>query len=74
MAEVKTLKEVQMGNTKHTLANCTYSIIETESGTCLQIDTYGSNTRQEKDKKSQSIRFTQGAIVELKAILKKEFK
>lgn len=52
---------------------CTYSIIKQDDGLYLQIDTYGSNTRKELDKKSQSIRFAPEAIRELKEILDTSF-
>jgi hypothetical protein len=61
-------------DTPHTEVDCTYSIIHDESGNgYLQIDTYGSKTRQIPGKKSQSIRFTPEAINQLRAFLSKHF-
>jgi hypothetical protein len=55
--------------TAHTEAEGTYSIVEDKNGKCLQIDTYGSNTRKIPGKKSQSIRFAPEAIQQLKVLL-----
>ncbi|RRA49182.1 methionyl-tRNA formyltransferase [Acidipila sp. EB88] len=58
----------------HSEVDCTYSIVHDSDGKkCLQIDTYGSKTRQIPGKKSQSIRFTPEALQELKAILESHF-
>lgn len=53
----------------HSEVECSYTIIENEDGKFLQIDTYGSANRQIKGKKSQSIRFSQDAINQLKLII-----
>jgi hypothetical protein len=56
----------------HTKVECTYDIIQAPDGTLqLQLDTYGSAERQILDKKSQSIRLSQTALQDLKAILAK---
>ena len=58
----------------HTDVNGTYSIVSDNSGTrYLQIDTYGSVTRQIPGKKSQSIRFGPEAIEQIKNLLAKHF-
>jgi hypothetical protein len=60
-------------DTNHTDVKCTYSIVTDEDGhNCLQIDTYGSTKRQIPGKKSQTIRFTREALVQLRAILDTE--
>ncbi len=70
MAIVRKLKKLNLEReSKHTEADCTYSIIHLPEGPLLQIDTYGSQVRQEQGKKSQSIRFSREAIADLKAIL-----
>ena len=53
----------------HTEVDCTYSVVDIGGMRYLQIDTYGSATRQEKGKKSQSIRLAPEATKELKQIL-----
>ena len=75
MAIVKKLESIQLERgSKHTEVNCTYSIITDEKGSkCLQIDTYGSATRKFPGKKSQSIRFSPGAIEQPRNILQREF-
>ncbi len=56
---------------KHSKVDCTYALVRNSDGQkFLQIDTYGSSKRQIKGKKSQSIRFSQNAINELKNIIK----
>jgi hypothetical protein len=57
----------------HTDVECTYSIVESKEGRCLQIDTYGSTTRKIPGKKSQSIRFAPDAIRQLKTLLEEQF-
>jgi hypothetical protein len=59
-------------DSSHTSVECTYSILRTDEGSFLQIDTYGSKSRQERGKKSQSIRFSPEAIDQLRHILRTE--
>lgn len=75
MAIVHKLERVELErDSKHTEVNCTYSIVSDESGNkYLQIDTYGSASRQIPGKKSQSIRFSRQALQQLKNILSSEF-
>jgi hypothetical protein len=57
-------------DSRHTEAECTYSIVTDKHGhKLLQIDTYGSNERKLRGKKSQSIRFSTEALQQLKMIL-----
>lgn len=56
-------------NSPHRAVDCTYSIVVDEGATFLQLDTYGSNSREFKDKKSQSLRLSASAIVDLKALM-----
>jgi hypothetical protein len=59
---------------KHTDVEATYSLVKDREGRpLLQIDTYGSKSRQIAGKKSQSIRFTAEAIEQLKAIIDTHF-
>jgi len=56
----------------HSEVECTYDIVTDKDGhRFLQLDTYGSKERQMKGKKSQSIRLSQAAIDEIKAIIKR---
>ena len=72
MAIIKNLEKINLDrNVRHTEVEATYSIIDDKY---LQIDTYGSETRQERGKKSQSIRLSPEAIVQLKDILIDNFK
>jgi hypothetical protein len=74
MATVRHLIQAQLETTPpHSESDCTYSLVATPGGKCLQIDTYGSSQRQMPGKKSQSIRFAPEAIEELKTILAKHF-
>ena len=73
MALVNKMEQLTLEKeSKHSEVQCTYSIVIGDDGSkCLQIDTYGSNTRKYKGKKSQSIRLSPQAIVQLKQILSK---
>ncbi len=54
---------------KHTDVECTFDVvIDSDGRKCLQLDTYGSNQREIKGKKSQSLRLTPEAIAQLKSI------
>jgi hypothetical protein len=55
----------------HFEVECTYDIVSDEHGKrYLQLDTYGSSKREVPGKKSQSMRFSQEAIAQLKQILR----
>ncbi len=71
MAIVRVLEKVDLEReVRHTEVSATYSLIRNSDGEkFLQIDTYGSPRRQEKGKKSQSIRFSEEAIAQLKELL-----
>lgn len=75
MAIVHRLEEQTLEKgSPHTDVECTYSIITDDHGhRYLQIDTYGSTTRQIPGKKSQSIRFAPEAIEQLKKLLQQHF-
>jgi hypothetical protein len=61
MAIVRRLDPQQLEvESQHSETECTYSIVKTPGGTCLQVDTYGSSKRMILGKKSQSIRFAPG--------------
>jgi hypothetical protein len=74
MAIVRKLEPISLEkDTKHTEANATFTVISDAHGKFLQIDTYGSPTRQIQGKKSQSIRFSSSAISQLKEIIATNF-
>ncbi len=54
----------------HSKVDATYSIINDDGKKYLQIDSYGSKSRQIQGGKSQSMRFSPEAITQLKEILK----
>jgi hypothetical protein len=57
---------------KHTDVECTFDVVIGADGSkCLQLDTYGSNQREIKGKKSQSLRLSPEAIGQLKSIFAK---
>jgi hypothetical protein len=58
----------------HSAVRCTFTVVSDANGDeCLQLDTYGSATRKIPDKKSQSLRFSKAALLELKHILATKF-
>jgi hypothetical protein len=71
MALVRKLERIILDRSAtHDETDCTYSIVLGDNGErLLQVDTYGSKLRQMPGKKSQSIRFTQEALEQLKTIL-----
>ena len=61
-------------DSRHTDVTCTYSIVEEPNGAkVLQIDTYGSEQRRFPGKVSQSIRFSQEGLKQLRKILREHF-
>ena len=74
MAVVRKLEQAKLEKgSSHTEVECTYSIVESNEGRYLQVDTYGSATRKIPGKKSQSIRFAPEAIRQLKLLLERNF-
>lgn len=70
MAKVNHLEQAELGsNAKHSEVRCTYTVVTDADGErCLQLDTYGSPSRELVGKKSQSIRLGPDAIAQLKRI------
>lgn len=70
MALVRDIKKGQLTQfVEHSAVDCEYVVLTDSDGQkCLQLDTFGSSNRQEKGKKSQSLRLSPEAIVKLKAI------
>ena len=59
----------------HGPVDCTYTAFtETDGRRYVQLDTYGSDVRQIKGKKSQTIQLTEEAARELVRLLKTEFR
>jgi hypothetical protein len=75
MAVVHRMEQLTLEkDSPHSEADCTYSIVSDDQGQrYLQVDTYGSATRQIPGKKSQSIRFAPKAIEQLKQLLAEHF-
>lgn len=75
MALVKHLEPLNLQiEAKHAEVEATYSLVKDGDGVPhLQIDTYGSASREFPGKKSQSIRLAPTAVVELSAIIKRHF-
>jgi hypothetical protein len=70
MAIVRELIKLEMEKqSTHSEVKATYSIVTTDDGTFLQIDTYGSTSRELLGKKSQSIRLAKDAISQLVQII-----
>ena len=74
MALIRRMESKQLErDNNHSEATATYSIVTCPDGSrLLQIDTYGSASRQEKGKKSQSLRFSPEALDQLKKIIASE--
>lgn len=71
MAIVRRLEHLTLSkDTKHTEVDSTYSIVNAGGETFLQIDTYGSEQRKTEGK-SQSIRLSKEAILQLFDIVNK---
>lgn len=60
-------------NYVHRTTEATYSVFTENGEKFFQIDTYGSEGRQIKDKVSQSVQFDKASALELIGILIKEF-
>lgn len=70
MALVKNLeREPMKRNNVHDPVRCTFCIFEDEAGRKhLQLDTYGSDQRKLRNKKSQSLQFGPEAIKQLRVL------
>jgi hypothetical protein len=74
MAIITKLEKIELDrDSKHTDVEGTYAIVEVGGKKYLQIDTYGSAIRKYPGRKSQSLRFNQEAIDQLRSIIDKEF-
>jgi hypothetical protein len=74
MALVSRLDQISMArNGVHEKAECTYTIFQDDRGQAyLQIDTYGTEHRQFRGKKSQSVQFGPEALAQLRDLLTKD--
>lgn len=72
MALVKILERITMTrNVVHDEVTATFTVFKSDSGDkVLQIDTYGSRSRQMPGKKSQSVQFGPEGISQLREILR----
>lgn len=71
MAIVRKLEKLTLErDSSHKEVEATYAIVTTNDGEKhLQIDTYGSKERVHSGKKSQSIRLTPQAVLQLRTII-----
>jgi len=76
MALIKSIKPLAMDhNLVHGPVDATYSsFVGPDRRRYLQIDTYGSQARQIKGKKSQSLQLDEESAKEVMAILRTEFR
>ncbi|MDH6269273.1 hypothetical protein M2360_004700 [Rhizobium sp. SG_E_25_P2] len=74
MALVRDFKRKEMGrNSLHKEIDATFSVFGDGDAKVLQIDTYGSETREMPGKKSQSIQLDRLGAERLLKILRTEF-
>ncbi len=74
MAIVRKIRRTVLENkSRHTEVECTYAIVTEDGEKYLQVDTYGSRTRQMRGKKSQSIRFSREALEQIRTLIGTEF-
>ena len=74
MAQVNSFERKSMErNVIHGAISATYAPFEANGEKYLQIDTYGSDSRDIPGKKSQSVQFNKQSAAELIAILRREF-
>ncbi|XPV75764.1 MAG: hypothetical protein ACNI27_14135 [Desulfovibrio sp.] len=74
MANIKdmTYRELERAM-PHSDVEASYSIVEVDGDKFLQIDTYGSQKRQDKGTVSQSIRFSRESLKQLAKIIETHF-
>ena len=60
-------------NSVHSKVRATYTTFTSDGKKYFQIDTYGSENRQLKDKISQSIQLDRDMAIELVELLQREF-
>ncbi len=75
MALVKSLKALHKDRcSPHGPVECTFTVFTDDAGTkYLQLDTYGSATRQIPDKVSQSLQFSGESLRQLRDLIEREF-
>lgn len=75
MALVKTPENLSMErNSVHDEVSATYTIFQNAAGQqFLQIDTYGSASRQMPNKKTQTLQFGPEGVAQLREILQTRF-
>lgn len=66
-------RDVEGKRRVHQPVRCTYSIFESERGTVLQLDTFGTEARKDKGKLSQTIQLDAISARELVRILESAF-
>ncbi|MDR0949745.1 MAG: methionyl-tRNA formyltransferase [Lachnospiraceae bacterium] len=74
MARINKLQRIEKNrNSIHNISQATYSVFTLGGNKYFQIDTYGSNFRENPGVCSQSIQLNKETAMELKELLKKEF-
>lgn len=75
MAIVRRLQQNQLEvQSSHTETQATWSLVRDKDGQrYLQVDTYGSPSREIPGKKSQSIRFSEDALRQIQEIIARHF-
>ena len=75
MAQVRRFREgeQQRGRPHPTSVECVWRVFEGPSGRLLQLDTFGSESRQDKGTQSQTLQLDDRAAAELMSILRRSF-
>lgn len=74
MAVVRSFFATPAHGTRHpTQVDCGYSVLEDDSGTVIQLSTYGSDRRQSQPKVSQTLQIDRQRAEELVRILRGAF-
>ena len=74
MALVRTIKKADKDRQAvHGPTDCSYSIFSQGGEIYLQLDTYGSATRKQPEKISQSIQLNRASAKQLKTLIERAF-
>lgn len=74
MALVRQIQELNRGRGRvHNEIDCTCSIFEEGGHAYIQLDTYGSNTREIPGKVSQSMQFDRAGALQLIRLIERAF-
>lgn len=74
MARIQSFEELPRANrSRQTSVHCGWQVVDVGGETLLQLDTYGSSTRDLVGKVSQTIQLDRAGATELAAILRRVF-